>query len=125
MLLTGRMKGKVRFTLDTDSRQRIIDWLDMNAIRYGDYSRGKIEFRKLTTGGEKALRAYIAECFGPKLAAQPIQALVNVAQIDESRILKAPLAAKAGGWGQIAGGWPSTRDPRYRKMLELITAALR
>ena len=125
MLLTGRMKGKVAFSLDKESRQRIIDWLDLNAIRYGDYSRSKIEFRKLTRDGEKAVRAYVSQCFGPQLAAQPIQALVNVAQIDESRILKAPLALTAGGWGQIAGGWPSTRDPRYTKMLELITAALR
>ena len=43
----------------------------------------------------------------------------------ESRILKAPLALEAGGWGQIErGGWQSTYDPKYRKMRQLVQAAI-
>ena len=122
MLMKGHDKAKL--TLDRESFQRIVDWLDMNAIRYGDYSRSKISSRKMDKRGQNALRAYITQCFGPKLAAQPIQALVNVSQIDESRILKAPLPVSAGGWGQIANGWASTDDPRYKKMLDLINAAM-
>ncbi len=121
MLLAGH--GEV--AVDTASFRRVVDWLDMNAIRYGDYSSNKAEWRRLSASGEKALRAYISECFGPKLAAQPMQALVNVAQIDESRILKAPLSRKAGGWGQIVDGWRATDDPRYRKMRKLIVDALK
>jgi hypothetical protein len=67
-----------------------------------------------------AARAYIKELFGDKLAAQPIQTLVNVAQPDESRILKSPLPVSAGGWGQIANGYTSTKDARYTKMLKLV-----
>ena len=122
MLMKGHDKAKLK--LDRESFQRIVDWLDMNAVRYGDYGRDKTSSRKLNKGGEKALRAYIAECFGAKLAAQPIQSLVNVSQVDESRILKAPLALDAGGWGQIANGWKTTDDPRYKKMLALIAAAM-
>ena len=121
MLLKGHDKAKLK--LDRESFQRIVDWLDMNAIRYGDYSRSKISTRRLSKDGEKALRAYIAECFDAKLAAQPVQTLVNVSQIDESRILKAPLPISAGGWGQIENGWKSTADPRYKKMLALIEGA--
>ena len=44
---------------------------------------------------------------------------------DESRILKAPLALAAGGWGQIEhGGWKSTDDPEYQKMRQLVQAAI-
>ena len=43
----------------------------------------------------------------------------------ESRILKAPLAASGGGWGQITkGGWRDTNDPGYRKMRQLVEAAI-
>lgn len=118
------MQGHEGVELDRESMQRIIDWLDMNCIRYGDYSGNKIEWRKVNAQGENELRAYIAECFGDEIAAQPIQALVNVALIEESRILKAPLAVEAGGWGQIDAGWPSTDDSRYQKMKSLIEAAL-
>jgi hypothetical protein len=144
-------EGHEDVELDPESMQRIVDWLDMNCIRYGDYARSKIEWRQLSSSGEQELRDYIAECFGEKLASQPIQTLVNVAQIDESRILKGPLPVEEGGWGQIKfidadstingsadsegrstlpgrvgakNSWNSTEDPRYQKMLELIEAAL-
>ena len=48
------------------------------------------------------LREEIRRRFGPQLAEQPLAALVNVALPEESRILQAPLAAEAGGWGL----WP-------------------
>ncbi len=118
-------KGHEKTKLDEESLRCIIDWLDCNAIRYGDYARSKIEWRKLSTAGERAVRQYVAERFGEKLAAQPIQSLVNVAQVDHSRILKAPLPVADGGWGQIPNGWRSTDDPRYRKMQQLIEQALR
>ncbi len=38
---------------------------------------------------------------GDKLAGQPIETLVNRGLATESRILKAPLAVAAGGWGQL------------------------
>ena len=111
--------------LDRESLQRVIDWLDLNAQFYGDYSHNRIESRRPHGAGEKELRARIAKLFGEKLAKQPFEALVNVAQPDESRILKAPLALEAGGWGQIAeNGWASTRAPGYQEMAALVAASI-
>jgi hypothetical protein len=119
------MKGHGNVKLDTDSRQRIIDWLDVNAPFYGTYSWNKDEWRQPDPEGEKRLRAHIRQRFGAELAGQPFAALVNVALPDESRILKAPLALEAGGWGQIQrGGWKSRDDPEYRKMHQLVQAAI-
>jgi len=115
------LKGHEKVKLDADSFQRIAEWADMNYIRYGDYKqRDKVEWIVPNKHAQTALRAYIKELFGDKLGAQPIQTLVNVAQPDESRILRAPLPTSAGGWGQIAGGYTSTSDPKYTKMLKLV-----
>ena len=119
------LKGHERVDLDPESRRRIIDWLDLNAPFYGTYSWNKDEWRRPDPEGEKALRAHIRQRFGDELAGQPFAALVNVALPGESRILKAPLALEAGGWGQIEhGGWKSSDEPDYRKMRQLMHAAI-
>jgi hypothetical protein len=119
------LKGHEGVDLDPDSRQRIIDWLDLNAQFYGTYSWNKDEWRRPDPQGEKDLRAYIRQLFGDRMAAQPFAALVNVALPAESRILQSPLAVKAGGWGQIQqDGWQSTADPAYRKMRRLVQTAI-
>ena len=119
------LKGHEKVVLPPDSRQRIIDWLDLNAPFYGTYSWNKDEWRRPDPKGEKPLRAHIRQRFGAELAGQPFAALVNVALPSESRILKAPLAIEAGGWGQIKrGGWKSADEPDYRKMGRLVRAAI-
>jgi hypothetical protein len=111
--------------LDPKSRQRIIDWLDLNAPLYGTYSWNKDEWRRPDPEGEKLLREHIRQTFGDALAGQPFAALVNVALPDESRILKAPLARAAGGWGQVErGGWTSADEPDYRRMRQLVEASI-
>jgi len=111
--------------LDRPSFQRIVDWMDLNAQYFGDYSFNRPEQRPFDPEGVKALRAHVAKLFGEKLSAQPIEALVNVALPTSSRILKAPLALSAGGWGQIEkGAWKSTDAPGYRKMLKLVEGAI-
>jgi len=122
-----RGKHEKRIKLDRPSFQRIVDWLDLNVQYFGDYSYNRPEQRPFDAEGVKALRAHIAEVFDDKLAAQPIEALVNVALPTSSRILKAPLAPDAGGWGQIdidKGGWKSADAPGYKKMLKLVEAAI-
>jgi hypothetical protein len=119
------LEGHEGVDLDPESRQRIIDWLDLNAPLYGTYSWNKDEWRSPDMEGEKALRQHIRKRFGDELAAQPFAALVNVALPSESRILKAPLALEAGGWGQIKrGGFKSRNDPDYREMRLLVQAAI-
>ena len=84
-----------------------------------------MEWRKPSPPHEAALRQHIHNTFGEELARQPFASLVNVAQPSESRILKAPLATSGGGWGQIAeGGWRNTDEPGYRKMRQLVEAAI-
>ena len=119
------LEGHENVELDPASRQRIIDWLDLNAPLYGTYSWNKDEWRQPDPKGEKVLREYIRESFGDELAEQPFAALVNVALPSASRILKAPLALDAGGWGQIEqGGWKSSDEPEYRKLAQLVRAAI-
>jgi hypothetical protein len=119
------LEGHEGVELDVDSRQRIVDWLDLNAPLYGTYSWNKDEWRLPDPEGEKLLRAHIRRRFGEKLAGQPFAALVNVAFLSESRMLKAPLAVEAGGWGQIEqNGWKSCRDPDYLEMRRLVEASI-
>jgi len=105
--------------MDRDSHRRIMEWLDANAPCYGDLFPNKIEERRIDAEALSALRAHIREHFGDKLAQQPERALINTAQIDESRILMMPLAREGGGWGQIAG-WRSRDEPGYQAMRELV-----
>jgi hypothetical protein len=96
-----------------------------HAICYGDYSWNKVEWRKASPPDEAALRQHIATTFGEKLARQPFESLVNVAEPAESRILKAPLATSGGGCGQITnGGWRNTDEEGYRKMRQPVEASI-
>ncbi len=118
-------KHRARVRLDTESFQRIVDWLDLNTQFYGDYSHNRVESLRPSQENEAALRKTIAEYFGKEIAAQPFAALVNVALPAESRILKAPLPEAAGGWGQISeNAYAGTEDPRYRNMAQLVINAV-
>lgn len=117
MLLAGDDEHE---PLDQESFRRIVDWLDLNGQFYGTYSWNKDEWRRLDPEAVQDLRASIGQQFGEELAAQPIAALVNIALPAESRILKAPLALEAGGWGQIPDGWTSINDAGYRKILQAV-----
>lgn len=117
----GKEKGA---ELDSASWERVITWLDVNAQLYGNYSFNRPENRTADPEGERALRACVKELFGEALAAQPFEALVNNGCLDESRILNAPLAVEAGGWGQLAG-WKSRDEPGFKRMRELAAASLK
>jgi hypothetical protein len=105
--------------IDQDSYMRIIEFLDLNAQYYGDLFPNKLEDRQIDQQGFAAVQAFAAQCLGEVFANQPARALINVAQPDESRILMAPLAAEAGGWGQVKG-FTDKDDPDYKKMAELV-----
>lgn len=105
---------------DAASMRRLLDWMDLNAQYFGDYSRNRVEDRRFDDTGVKALREAIAARFGDELAQQPIEALVNAALPSESRILNAPLAENAGGWGQDKNGWASKDDASYAKFAALV-----
>ncbi len=114
--------GKVK--LNKSSYMRIVEWLDMNGPVYGDLFPNKLEERKFDKKAFEKLRQYIKSTLGKKLSEEPERALVNVAQPSESRILMAPLAKSAGGWGQLRNGWSTRQDPRYKKMVQLVKACI-
>jgi len=105
--------------MSRDDYMRIIEWMDVNAQCYGDLFPNKLEERRIDANAMKVLRGYVKQLFGEKLASQEDRALINTVQIDESRILMAPLPVSAGGWGQITG-YRSKSDPKYTKMAALV-----
>ncbi len=115
-------------TLDRESFRRIVQWLDLNAQYYGDYSFNRPERRRPSRSGERALRAHVRARCGrchATMADQPFAALVNIALPEESRLLKAPLAKRSGGWGQCEGVvWPDTKAQGYREMLSHVLRAV-
>jgi len=123
-LLLKRQHGGDKRKIDAESFARIMTWLDLSGQYYGDYSWNRIEERKASKEGEAALRKHIEATFGPEVARAPYSALVNVAAVEESRILNAPLAKSAGGWGQIPNGWQSRDDKDYQAMLKLVVASI-
>lgn len=111
--------------VDRTSLERVVNWLDLNAQCYGDYSWNKVEWRKADPAGESRLREYIRQQLGDAWAGQPYAALVNVAEPSESRVLMAPLAEAAGGWGHVQPSpWQSKNDPGYRKMEHLVRQSI-
>ncbi|MEI6277986.1 MAG: hypothetical protein WCQ16_01225 [Verrucomicrobiae bacterium] len=120
MLLAGHQN----VSLPREDFQRIINWLDLNSVAYGDSSFNRIESANVDREKEKALREAVKSRFGESFAKQPYHALVNPANPDESRLLMAPLATKAGGWEQIPNGWASKQDPDYKRFHDMVVATI-
>jgi hypothetical protein len=120
MLLANHQK----VNLPREDFQRLIDWLDLNSQANGDSSFNRIEHARIDGAKERDFREAVKARFGEALAKQPTYALVNIANSDESRLLMAPLAKEAGGWGQIEKGWSSKDDPDYARFRALIAATL-
>ena len=115
-----------RAPLDEASFTRIAGWLDLNCQYYGDYSPQRPERRRPSPESEKALRAQVqAQCGSCHAgrSGEPVDALVNIAQPDESRVLMAPLAKAAGGWGQCDRLWTDATTQGYREMRGAVGAA--
>ena len=111
-------KGK-KLSLTKQDFQRIVNWLDVNAQCYGTFSHNRMEYYTVNSGAEKILREMIKVKFGKELSEQPICALANGARPSESRILMAPLAIEAGGWGQ-SNTWKSKNEPEYKKFAAAV-----
>ena len=103
---------------DRESFLRVISWLDLNAQFCGDYSWNKDEWKVVNPQGEKELRDFLRRQFGETVASSPLEALVNPCAAAESRVVCAPLAEGAGGWGLWQNPWTSKNDD-YHKLLAL------
>jgi hypothetical protein len=120
MLLANHQK----VNLPREDFQRLIDWLDLNSQANGDSSHNRIEHAAVNGERERALREAVKARFGEALARQPYYALVNLANPGESRLLMAPLAQAAGGWGQLDKGWASKEDAEYKRFSDLVAATI-
>jgi len=124
ILLKGTM-GHSQVVVPRDDLEPVIAWLDLNGQQFGDYSFNRREDRIPDPEGESRLRSAVRERFGEEFARRPFAALVNVGQPDASPILRAPLAAEAGGWGQVPGaGWDSEEDPEFLRFRQLADDAI-
>ena len=118
------LENHKKVNLPREDFQRLIDWLDLNSQANGDSSHNRIEHARENAEKEKVLREAVKARFGEALAKQPYHALVNHANPAESRLLMAPLAKEAGGWGQLDKGWTSKSDPEYKTFSDLIAATI-
>jgi hypothetical protein len=118
------LENHKKVNLPREDFQRVVDWLDLNSQANGDSSHNRIEHARVNGEKEKALREAVKARFGEALAKQPYHALVNHANPAESRLLLAPLAKEAGGWGQLDKGWASKTDPEYKTFSDLIAATI-
>ncbi len=112
---------------EPEAMKRLANWQDLNAQFYGDYSENRPERWDFQTRHEEALRTAIREEIGggegEKLARQPLETLVNLGDWRQSRVLMAPLAESAGGWGQI-GKWHSREDAGFRRVSDCVQAVM-
>ncbi|MBI3985914.1 MAG: SUMF1/EgtB/PvdO family nonheme iron enzyme [Lentisphaerae bacterium] len=110
--------------LDAPGFLRIVEWLDLNAPYYGDYSLSRTERIRPAASKVAALRDHIRSRMPTPYstwADDPLDALVNLADPAQSRILMAPLADTAGGWGQGATIlWRDKSDPGYQALFRQI-----
>jgi hypothetical protein len=115
------LKNHGNVNMDIESRMRIFEWMDLNAPVNGDIfpDPNRAENRSFDPDGMADLRAEILKQLGQKWADQPDAALVNRVFPQESRVLMAPLAEKAGGWGQLKK-WESKTEPGFKKMEALV-----
>lgn len=115
------LKSHGKVNMDPDSQLRLIEWMDLNAPLNGDLfpGRHREEDRRFNPTALAALRLEIKNQLGEKWAAQPDCALVNRVFPQESRVLMAPLAEAAGGWGQVPQ-WSSRESSEFKKMEALV-----
>ncbi|MEI8234189.1 MAG: hypothetical protein WCH57_05835 [Verrucomicrobiota bacterium] len=112
-------------TLDPESWERLTTWMDLNVPYAGDYSFNRLEDREIDPARLAELHAAVAELTGRPWQAEPAETLINVADPLQSRVLLAPLAVSAGGWGQEPVRWQSQQDPGFVRMRQLVEACIK
>ena len=117
-------KGHGKTKLTKDEIQRVTDWLDVNGQFYGNYSFNRPEYREINKLGVNELRRFLLNHFGKKIANQPLASLINHSDLGLSRILLAPLAVNAGGWGQMKPIFKSTNSSKYQTLVKLVNNTL-
>ncbi|HUT32901.1 MAG TPA: NPCBM/NEW2 domain-containing protein [Planctomycetota bacterium] len=122
-------KGHHDVKLSDDDWQRLLVWIDANAVYYDRYETPHWPNRRIFAGAErKALdEAYgrrCARCHGRTDGRGDTWWLsLNRRDPRLSRMLMAPLSRAAGGWGRCEGTvFASAADAHYKAMLAALTS---
>ncbi len=115
--------------LSGEEWRRLFAWIDANAVYYDRYATPNYDNRQIFAGkvGEPLAKIYgarCASCHGDSDGRRTTWWLsINHRDVTMSRMLQAPLAAAAGGWGRCDGTvFPSRADPDYKAMQSALRA---
>ena len=117
-------KGHNNVKLTPLEMEQLITWLDLNAPFAGDYSFNRAEDRRVDISKIQALRTSLLTVIKRDWGTQPMEALINIADPEQSRALLAPLAVEAGGWGQAPVIFKDRKDPAFIAWRQQILACI-
>ena len=125
-LCTLLAAGHHGVTLTDDERLRLVNWVDANGVYYDRYESAYPD-RHIFTGSTLKTMASVferrcASCHGRGDTKFDSWALsLNRRELRQSRMLAAPLASAAGGWGRCDGTvFADANDPDYRALLAAL-----
>jgi cytochrome c553 len=109
--------------------QRLFAWIDANAVYYDRYENASWPNRRIFSGPERKALDEVhskrcARCHG-KSDGRGDTWWLSLAWRDprQSRMLQAPLAKQAGGWGRCDGAvFASAEDPDYKALLATLSS---
>jgi len=121
--------GHYGVKLSDEDWQRLLNWIDCNGVYYDRYEAEHYPNRQIFAGpvrdaAQKTFAKRCAECHGSDDGRHDTWWLsLNRRDVRQSRMLAAPLAQSAGGWGRCQGGvFADATDPDYRALLAALSA---
>jgi hypothetical protein len=115
--------------LSADDWERLLTWIDANGVYYDRYESDHYDHRHIFAGAarqtlEKVFEKRCASCHGAGDGRHDTWwATLNFRDPRASRMLAAPLATSAGGWGRCEGTvFADTNDADYQALLAALTA---
>jgi hypothetical protein len=119
--------GHYGVKLTAEEWQRLLTWIDCNGVYYDRYENSSYPNRQIFGGRfqqavEKIASRRCGNCHGSDAGGHDTWWLsINRHDVRQSRMLAAPLAQSAGGWGRCEGTvFASTADPDYQALLALL-----
>jgi len=119
--------GHYDVKLTREEWQRLLNWIDCNGVYYDRYEADHYPNRQIFTGQVreavgKVFDRRCTNCHGGDDGRHDTWWLsLSRHDVRQSRMLAAPLAASAGGWGRCEGGiFASTSDPDYQALLAAL-----
>lgn len=113
--------------LSTEEWQRLLTWIDCNGVYYDRYETGRYPDRRIFTGQvrqalQQVYQRRCAGCHGRDDGRHDTWWLsLNWREPRKSRMLAAPLARTAGGWGRCGQGvFATTADPDYQTLFRAL-----